>query len=311
VRSLAAAGYREIVLTGVQISAYRSGEHRLDSLVRALLAALEDPGHPEDPEEVRAAPRLRLTSIAPWDIDSRLLALWSDPRLCRHLHLSLQSGSTATLARMRRPYSAAAFARVVAQVRRAVPGVAITTDVIAGFPGETAAEFAESIALVTEMRFAKVHVFPFSPRPGTAAASLPDPVGPDERRERVERLLAVAADSEREFWRANLGHRATVLWERPRRGFGHGLTDNYVRVFCSAGAGLWNRSSEVLLVSLALGGVLGELVPRSAPPGNGVIACGAGQPSHVPAPPVSGGRGTEGQPIQDLVQPEFGQPHEA
>jgi len=245
--ALVAAGHREIVVTGVQISAYRCEGQGLFELVRDLLRE-------------SGAPRLRLTSIAPWDLDERLLGLWSDARLCRHLHLSLQSGSTATLRRMRRPYTADAYARLLARVRSAIPGVAITTDVIVGFPGETAAEFAESLAFVAAAGFAKVHAFPFSPRPGTEAADLPDPVHPTAIRDRMARMLAAAAQAETDFRSSSLGRRETVLWERPKDGMGQGLTDNYIRVFSPEGAGLWNRFSEVELVELAEDGVRGRLV---------------------------------------------------
>ncbi|HEV3457001.1 MAG TPA: MiaB/RimO family radical SAM methylthiotransferase [Thermoanaerobaculia bacterium] len=265
VRGLALSGYREIVLTGVQISAYRGGtlgtpaaavrrrRNGLAGLVREVLAAL--PAAAAIP-----AARLRLTSIAPWDLDDELLALWEDCRLCRHLHLSLQSGATATLRRMRRPYTAEIYGRLVEKVRAAVPGVAVTTDVIVGFPGETAAELEESLATVTALGFAKVHVFPFSPRPGTAAATLPGAVPPPELRQRMARMLAVAARAELAFRLAHLGRREIVLWERPRGGTGQGLTDNYIRVFSPEGAGLWNRLGEVELLALAPGGMVGRVV---------------------------------------------------
>lgn len=268
VRGLALAGYREIVITGVQISAYRaargtpaapgdgepSGRRSgLAGLVRELLAAL--------PAGAPQAVRLRLTSIAPWELDGELLALWGDRRLCRHLHLSLQSGATATLRRMRRPYTAERYVRLVERVRAAIPGVAVTTDVIVGFPGETAAEFEESLATVAGLGFAKAHVFPFSPRPGTAAAELPDPVPSAEQRQRMARMMAVAERSEQEFRSAHLGRREVVLWERPRQGMGQGLTDNYIRVFSPEGAGLWNQLGEVELLGLAPGGMLGVPSP--------------------------------------------------
>ena len=240
-------GHREVVITGVQISAWRSAGGRLPELVRAILAET-------------TVPRLRLTSIAPWDLDERLLALWSDRRLCRHLHLSLQSGATATLRRMRRPYTAESYLDLLARLRAAVPGVAVTTDVIVGFPGETAAEFSASLATVEAAGFARIHAFPFSARPGTEADALPGQVPPEEKRERMERMLAAATRSERDFQRAHLGTRATVLWERPRDGMGQGLTDNYLRVVSPEGAVLWNRFSEVEIVGLAEEGVRGEIV---------------------------------------------------
>ena len=207
VRDLVRRGYREVVVTGVQISAYRFGEARLPELVRAVLAQTE-------------VPRLRLTSIAPWDLDRRWLELWRDPRLCRHLHLSLQSGSTAVLKRMRRPYTAEAYLDLVARVRAALPGVAVTTDIIVGFPGESEPEHVESLAAVEEAGFARVHVFPYSARPGTEAATLPRLVDPAEKKARMETMLAAAARAERAFQRTHLGKRETVLWEKPRAGMG-------------------------------------------------------------------------------------------
>jgi len=247
IRTLIARGYREIVITGVQISAWRSEGARLGDLVRAIL----------DETEV---PRLRLTSIAPWDLDERLLDLWSDPRLCRHFHLSLQSGSTATLRRMRRPYTAEGYLALLDRVRAAVPGVAVTTDVIVGFPGETGEELAESLATVEAAGFAKIHVFPYSPRLGTAAEGMPGHVAPEEKKERMGRMLAAAASAERAFQSARLGSRETVLWEKPRDGMGQGLTGNYLRVLSAEGAGLWNRFSEVELTAISGEGVLGRIV---------------------------------------------------
>lgn len=249
VRALVAAGHREVVVTGVQISAWRQGRCGLSELVGELLAALPARGA-----------RLRLTSIAPWDLEERLLARWADGRLCRHLHLSLQSGSAATLARMRRPYTPARYEAAVKLARSAIPGVAVTTDVIVGFPGETEAEFAASLALVAALGFAKVHVFPFSPRPGTEAARLPDGVPAPVKAERMVRMLEVSRRAELEFWRAHLGQRATVLWERPREGSGRGLTDNYIRVLSPEGAALWNRLTEVELVATTGAGMLARIV---------------------------------------------------
>ncbi|HEY0512136.1 MAG TPA: MiaB/RimO family radical SAM methylthiotransferase [Thermoanaerobaculia bacterium] len=250
VRTLLDRGHREIVITGVQISAWRREGARLGDLVRAILTETD-------------VPRLRLTSIAPWDLDERLLGLWRDPgghRLCRHLHLSLQSGSTATLRRMRRPYTAESYLALLDRVRAAVPGAAVTTDVIVGFPGETAEEFAASLATVEAAGFARIHVFPYSARPGTAAEGMPGHLPPEEKKERMQRMLAAADRAERSFQAAHLGARSTVLWEKPKDGIGQGLTDNYLRVVSEEGAGLWNRFSEVELVGLAPGGVVGRIV---------------------------------------------------
>ncbi len=248
VRSTAAAGFCEVVVTGVQISHYRWRRHGLADLVAALLA--------ETP-----IPRLRLSSIAPWAFDRRLLDLWRDRRLCRHVHMSLQSGSDRTLARMRRPYDSRTYAERVAELRAAVPGVAVTTDVIVGFPGETAAEFEESRGFVARTGFARTHVFPFSPRPGTEAAELPGRVGAEEIKRRTAAMLETAAAAERRFLASHRGARVSVLWEGRRGDRWHGLTDNYLRVAAAAppGVDLANAVTEARVVGLAETGVLAEL----------------------------------------------------
>jgi threonylcarbamoyladenosine tRNA methylthiotransferase MtaB len=161
---------------------------------------------------------------------------------------------------MRRPYTADSYLGLLDQIRAAVPGVAVTTDVIVGFPGETGAEFAASLATVESAGFAKVHVFPYSPRPGTEAEGMPGQVGPQEKKERMASMLDAAARAERDFQRAHLGTLQTVLWERPKDGMGHGMTDTYLRVVSEAGAALWNRFSEVEMVEIGEDGVVGRIV---------------------------------------------------
>jgi threonylcarbamoyladenosine tRNA methylthiotransferase MtaB len=177
-----------------------------------------------------AVPRLRLTSIAPWQFDHRLLDLCASLRLCRHFHLSLQSGCAATLHRMRRPYGPRQFADLLAAIRQAVPGVAITTDWIVGFPGESEQEFEESLRFVDQMRFARIHAFPFSSRPGTEAAALQQQVPHPVKKERMQRALAISRQSASRFQRRQLDQEAQVLWETQRQGLWYGMTDNYLRV---------------------------------------------------------------------------------
>ncbi len=252
---LARSGVNEIVVTGVQISAYRDSGARLPDLTAAILRTLR-----------AASPttRLRLTSIAPWEFDPRLFPLWQDERLCRHVHLSLQSGSAATLARMTRPSTPERYARLLERLRREVPEVAVTTDVIVGFPGETDAEFEESLAFVRAARFAKIHAFPFSPRPQTAAAQMPNPVPSTLVNERMQRLLEVARTAEREHGATRIGQAVNVLWERPRQGSGVGWTDDYVRVFCPEARDLAGRFAVARVLGLAGlagdGAVLARLV---------------------------------------------------
>ena len=244
VAGLTAAGFAEVVVTGVQISSYRDGDTGLFELVGRLLAETE-------------VPRLRLTSIAPWELDRRLLELFRGGRVCRHFHLSLQSGCDATLRRMRRPYTGEEFARLVAEIRAAVPGVALTTDVIVGFPGETDREFEESLQLCRRVGFARLHAFPFSPRPGTAAASMPDRVPHDVVRRRMAAMLELAERSRRRFERRQIGRSVEALWERWHRDRWLGTTDNYLRVVSAAGAaGAPPRSLERVRIAEHSGGLL-------------------------------------------------------
>lgn len=228
------AGFPEVVLTGVQISAYRHGGLGLYDLTARVL-------------DQTAVERLRLTSIAPWHFDRRLLDLFESGRLCRHVHLSLQSGSTPTLARMRRPYAAAEFRDLVGAIRARVGGVAITTDVIAGFPGETEEEFEDSLSFVEEIGFARVHVFPYSVRPGTEAAAFERQMPPETKKARVRRLLAAADRSERAFIDNQLGLEAETLWECRKDGLWHGTTDNYIRVRAASDENLLRRLTRSVL----------------------------------------------------------------
>ncbi|HXF52008.1 MAG TPA: tRNA (N(6)-L-threonylcarbamoyladenosine(37)-C(2))-methylthiotransferase MtaB [Dehalococcoidia bacterium] len=229
-----AAGVQEVVITGTQLGAYgRDIGARLPDLIRALLAET-------------SAPRIRCSSLQPQDITPELVGLWEDPRLCRHFHLALQSGCDATLARMRRRYDTRMYREAVELIRAAVPGAAITTDVIVGFPGETDEEFEQSLAFCEEMAFAGMHVFPYSRRPGTTADKLPGHVPPEVKRERVRRMLALAEASARRFRMAHVGRVVSVLWEDRARGteegdVWEGLTDDYVRVRARSRANLMNR----------------------------------------------------------------------
>ncbi|MBN1640700.1 MAG: tRNA (N(6)-L-threonylcarbamoyladenosine(37)-C(2))-methylthiotransferase MtaB [Anaerolineae bacterium] len=249
VGALVRAGYHEVVLTGVHVGSYgRDSGDTLGGLVRALLAT---PG----------PVRLRLSSIEPWDIEPGFFGLWADPRLCRHLHLPLQSGCDRTLRRMNRSYEAAEYAALVQQARAAIPDLALTTDVIAGFPGETEDEFAESAAFVERLAFARLHVFAYSPRPGTPAAEMPDQVDPQIARARAAELRAIGLRSGEAFRRQFLGRSLPVLWEtRAPDGRWSGLTDNYIRVYAPCDADLANTVRSATMQRLEQGS-LGASVP--------------------------------------------------
>ena len=261
IKGLVDAGYQEVILTGVQISDYRlqereNGNGRLRGLCD-LIGAIFD--------ETNLA-RLRLTSIAPWDLDVELLDLFSDARLCRHLHLSLQSGSSTVLRRMRRPYSAEQFADAVEMARAKIPGVAITTDVIVGFPGEQEVEFQESLEFVERMNFARVHVFSYSAREGTLAANLPLHVA-DEIKDARHRIMQRVADAGlRRFTQKFVGCTLGVLYEESASGdnLWSGYTDNYIRVVTRSRENLSNRIVPTRLVEAVEDGARGELnVPIS------------------------------------------------
>ncbi len=256
VRAALWGGAQEIVLTGVHLGAWGRDFDpplHLKDLVRAILRETD-------------VPRLRLSSLEPWDLDEDFFALWEDPRMCRHLHLPLQSGSPTVLRRMARRTTPERFARLVETARRYIPDVAITTDIIVGFPGETEAEFEESLAFVRAMDFAGGHVFTYSERPGTAAARMPNPVPHRIRKERNARMRAVLEESARAFRRRFLGRTLTVLWEAagtlgPQGWTLTGLTDNYLRVQATAPQNLWNRLTPVRLLAEGQNGALqGEIV---------------------------------------------------
>jgi threonylcarbamoyladenosine tRNA methylthiotransferase MtaB len=235
VRHRLARGIQEIVVTGTEVGAYAGGERNLEGLLGGILS-----GTP--------IPRLRLSSLQPQEISPGLLALWKDPRLCPHFHLSVQSGSDAMLRAMRRRYSLADFVRSVSLVREMAPQAAITTDIIVGFPGETDSMFEESLRLCQELHFARIHVFPFSPRPGTAAASLPGRVDDQVKRARRERMLSLAQESTRKFREAFQGVTRAVLWERrDASGAWTGFTDNYIPVTLRSVENLENRITPFTL----------------------------------------------------------------
>jgi threonylcarbamoyladenosine tRNA methylthiotransferase MtaB len=235
IKQRVADGDKEVVLTGTEIGAYNCEDIGLTGLLKRIL------------KETDIA-RLRLSSLQPQEITPELLELWRDERLCRHFHLSLQSGSDAVLKRMGRRYSAADYKRAVAQIREAVPGVAITSDIIVGFPGESDGEFGESYNLAKQMQFARIHVFPYSPRPGTKASAMPNHVEDKVKQERSRKMLALGRACVRNFRKRFVGKTVMVLWEKQTCGVWSGLTDNYIRVFTKSDKDLTNQLVPVKLV---------------------------------------------------------------
>ncbi len=256
VRALVNAGYQEIVLTGVHIGAYgrdalgggAAAGWDLARLVREIL-------------ERTAVPRLRLSSIEPWDLTEPLLALWPHPHLCPHLHLPLQSGCDATLQRMARRYTGDTFRQRVTSFRQRVPDGAVTSDVIVGFPGESDAEFAQSLAFIREIGFARLHVFRYSSRPGTAAASLPDQIPPQVASARSQTMRAAGAAMAQAYHRRLVGKVVPVLFESRIGERWAGLTDTYVRTTVASDLDLHNCIVPVRAVRANADGLEGEVVP--------------------------------------------------
>lgn len=236
------AGHQEIVLTGVQLGAWGRDLQppaHLKHLVRSML-------------ESTRVPRLRLSSIEPWELAADFFDLWHDERLCPHLHLPMQSGSAVILRRMRRRTMPADFHELAQQARDAIPSVALTTDIIVGFPGESEREFEESLNFVREADFAGGHVFGYSPRPGTPAASYPDQIPSKVVRERSARMRAALAVGEMRHRQAYLGTEVQVLWEgAPERiaegWLMRGWSRNHLRVQAASSSRRTNKIDKVHL----------------------------------------------------------------
>src|SRR5271157_5905960 len=253
-------GTKEIVLTGVHLGSWgqdistslNAGFNlHLRDLVKSILRETD-------------VTRLRLSSLEPWDLDADFFSLWEDARLCQHLHLPLQSGCAETLKRMARKTTPASFRDLVIAARQIMPEAAITTDVIAGFPGETEDEFEESLAFVKEMDFAGGHAFTYSPRPGTGAARMKDQVRPRVGKERNAIYRAAFDESANAYRQKFIGKTLSVLWESTtqldERGWQiEGHTGNYLRVNAIASAPRWNEIDNVELIENLSGMVQGVI----------------------------------------------------
>ena len=242
IQALTAAGYQEAVLTGVHMGSYghdfgnRAG---LRDLVQAILAHTD-------------IPRLRLSSLEPWEIAPDFFDLWQNQRLLPHLHMPLQAGCDRTLRRMARKTSKVSFRALVEAARDAIPQLNVSTDIICGFPGETAADFAESLDYVREIGFSRLHAFTYSPRPGTAAATMPGQLEKKVRKERVRQMIDLGRDLSATFRQRYHGQQTNVLWEQMVGADDKGVrwagyTDNYIRVHGYSTQALFNTITPVRL----------------------------------------------------------------
>lgn len=246
---LAQAGYREIVLTGIHLTSYGRDLKNGDTLL-SVIRAIHD---------IAGVERIRLGSLEPVIATADFArALGEMPKLCPQFHLALQSGCDSVLRRMRRRYDTAAFRESAQALRAVFPDCALTTDVMSGFPGETDAEHRQSLDFCREMRFARMHVFPYSEREGTAAATMPDPVPRHIREERARELIALGADMAEDYRRAQLGTVRRVLFEQCAEGVSVGYTPEYMR--CEAPGAVCGQTLPVRMTGLLPEGFSGEIV---------------------------------------------------
>ncbi len=243
-------GYREAVLTGTRIGTYNREGLNLSKLIESILLRTD-------------IDRLHLSSLEPGEVTEELLRICLSPRVCRHFHLALQHGSAAVLKRMHRRYTPEQYRDAVGRIRGVLPDAAVTTDIMVGFPGESNAEFEESITFCQQMDFAALHIFPYSSRPGTAAAAMPGQAGEPLKKERSRIMLELARQSVQRFARRFTGQRADVLWENEEEagsGLYSGLSLNYLRVYTHSVADLTNSITPVLLTCVKKGRLQGEQI---------------------------------------------------
>jgi threonylcarbamoyladenosine tRNA methylthiotransferase MtaB len=250
VQRLAANGYQEVVLTGIHLGAFGLDQQpatSLTSLVRQL-------------EQQTAIPRLRLGSIEPNELTDELLDCFiASCRLCPHLHIPLQSGCDTVLERMRRRYNVDFYRSVVQRAAAALPDAFIAADLIVGFPAESEAEFEATLRLVEDLPLADLHVFPYSRRPGTPAADMPDQVPPQVITRRAELVRQLAAEKRAAYQRRFIGQTLQALGIRhdPRQNMVIGLSRNYLELRYPGGTELLNREVTVRVTGIEQGMLVG------------------------------------------------------
>lgn len=244
INQLSSQGVQEIVLTGVHVGGYGSdlAASSLYTLVKRILAETD-------------MPRIRFASVEPWDLPEDFFALFSNPRLMPHMHLPIQSGADSVLRRMARRCKTTEFAQLVSQARTAIPKFNITTDIIVGFPGETEEEWQETVEFVERIGFGHVHIFSYSPRAGTKAAGLANPVAEAMKKQRSQALHQVAASAQQQWLAQQAGTSVAVLWERSREQDGTliytGYTPNYCKVITKPHYAL-DLENQITTVCLSL-----------------------------------------------------------
>ncbi len=251
IKGLAGKGFKEIVLTGIRLGSW--GEDLDGNITCAMLL--------EKVSEIEDLARIRLSSLEPRDLSEELIdRIASLPRVCPHLHIPLQSGDDKILKAMNRPYDTFYYQDLIKRIREKIGGIAITTDVMVGFPGEGEGEFENTYNFVRKMKFSKMHIFRFSPRPGTPAARFKEKVGEREKKKRSEKLLALSSRMQEEFNISFLGETLEVLVEKRRNDYLTGLTGNYIRVTFNGPGKLVNKIVRVKITRIEKGYVTGKLI---------------------------------------------------
>ncbi len=235
---LVANGYKEIVLTGIHTGAYGldSGKFRLVDVIEAMIR--------ENPN----LPRIRISSIEIVEIDDKLLDIIANSKVVvDHLHIPLQSGCDKILRLMNRRYDTNKFLEIVTKIRKVIPNIALTTDVIVGFPQETEEDFNETMEFIKKVNFSEIHVFPFSPRSGTPAANMKEQVSPKIKKERVEKLLNLSKELHLKYMEKFIGKELEVLFEEksPTSNWVFGKSSNYLKVYCKGDEKLLNQIKRV------------------------------------------------------------------
>lgn len=240
-QKLAEAGFREVVLTGIHLMSYGRDLDADITLLDAIAQA----------DDIAGIRRIRLGSLEPQMLSEKFIsAIAGNPKICRQFHLSLQSGSAGVLARMKRRYTPEEYAECVRRLRAAMPECAITTDIIVGFPGETEAEFEETLAFARAVSLARIHVFPYSRREGTKAAEMPGQLSRAVKAERAARLGALAEELASEYAERFVGTEQEVLFEEREGKCLAGHTGTYLRVLAPcADDALCNRFVRVRILS--------------------------------------------------------------
>ncbi len=257
VKTLVNNGFKEVVLTGIHVASYGKDLQQKDALIGLL----------QELNGIEGLERIRLSSLEPTLLTEEFIkALAALNKICHHFHLSLQSGCDETLKRMNRKYTTGMYREIVDRIRRHFPHIALTTDIIVGFPGETDEDFEATYQFVDEMQFSEIHVFKFSPRKGTPAAEFNNPVDGITKHNRSERLISLGARLKRQYQERFIGEKRSVLLEvmnKANSGHLEGLTDNYLKVLVPGDEALEGTIQMTELSMIEGEYIIGKIITES------------------------------------------------